>query len=450
MAEIRPFPGLRFDEGIVGDLASVMTPPYDVIDAAAQEEYYRSSPYNIIRLELGKQFPADSAQANRYSRAVACLEEWLHTGVLRIERAPAIYVYRQTFLHRGILRARTGFLAAMRLEEWHKGIVLPHEATMSGPKMDRLQLMRATAANSSPIFALYEDPTGNARALLDQIVAAQPTVSFADRSGEHQVWTVSDQGMIEALAAVPRSGPVYVADGHHRYETALYYRDEQRAAKANYHGNEAWNFVLTLLVAIDDPGLTVLPTHRLVNPQEGDTTGGELAGYFAVQPLASHGDPSSDLAQLLALLARHGERGHAFGIYGGADEGVRGLPAGGFALLGPRSEEIVSRLMPAGRAEAWRQLDVSVLHELLLRRAFGLGEADFEDEARVAYTRDEEAALLAVDAGRYRLALFLNPTPVRQVIEVARAREVMPHKSTYFHPKPLTGIVLSRLSDVLA
>lgn len=436
MAEVRPFAGLRYDPALVGDLAAVVCPPYDIIPPEAQREYYQRSPYNVIRLELALSEPSESP-GEKYRRAGRTFREWLRSGVLRPESRPAFYVYDQEFrLHDRPYRRR-GIAVALRLEEWDRGLVLPHEATHLTPKADRLALMRACAANLSPICGLYDDPRGQVAELLAAATAPAPSVALEDEQGDrHTLWVVTQPSAIGALAAALAQSVVYMADGHHRYETALAYRDEQPQFSST--GDEARGFVLMVLVAVDDPGLVVLPTHRVVRGMAPERLAGlapALARWFSsrVLPVAGSG--------LREALAEAGRERPALGLCTPAlgDTQVR--------ILELRDREAAMAAVPRERSEAWRQLDVSIAHMLLLEQVLGLRPDALEEH--VGYTRDAEEALGAVRAGQADLALLLNPTRVGQVCAVAQAGDRMPQKSTYFYPKLLTGLVIHHLAGRL-
>ena len=334
MADVRPFPAIRYAHG--EDLAAVVTPPYDVISPAAQARYYERSPHNIIRLELGRAEPGDDELNNVYTRAAATFADWRLHGVLR-QDAPALYLYEQRFSAEGKDYQRTSLLARVGLEPWEAGIILPHERTMSKPKEDRLRLMRATAANLSPLMALSDDPAGELAALLAPIRAQPPDAAFVDEVGEgHRLWALRDAALAERIAAFFRQRQLYIADGHHRYETCLAYRDEQAALrKEALAPDDALNFTLMALSAIEDPGLVVLPTHRVLRDLDAmhlsalDTI---LRQHFDVRDLgdivgASGGRPDAALAALAA-------------------ESAAGRTA--FALVGPSSVRLLV-LNAAGR-----------------------------------------------------------------------------------------------------
>ncbi|MGH2510060.1 MAG: DUF1015 family protein, partial [Ktedonobacteraceae bacterium] len=262
MADVRPLHGIRYAPKTVGELAQVVTPPFDVISAEAQERYYASNPYNVIRLELGKMTAADTTLNNRYTRAATTLAEWRLAEVLRQDAAPSYYAYRQVFRHNGQTYTRTSLLARIRLESWEQHVVLRHEFTRKKDKDDRLQLLRACSANLSPILSMYNDPQGRIRRILGEYLQ-HPEVHITDEVGEeHVLQPVTEAAQIEQIQSFFAERQLYIADGHHRYETALNYRNELLEMRHELAGEDAANFVMMALVDLDDPGMLVLPTHR--------------------------------------------------------------------------------------------------------------------------------------------------------------------------------------------
>ena len=447
MADVRPVPGIRYAPGT--DLAAVVTPPYDVISPEAQARYYERAPENIIRLELGRDEPGDDELANRYTRAATTFATWRLQGVLR-QDAPALYLYEQRFQALGGERRRLSLLARVRVEPWEAGVVLPHEHTLSKPKSDRLKLTRATAATLSPIMALYDDPRGTLAKALAKPLKGAPEVAFTDEAGEeHRLWVIRDAALIERVATFFRDQQLYIADGHHRYETALAYREELREARRELPLDDAANFTLMALSAIEDPGLLVLPTHRIVYGVAQERLAEfthDLAGLFESDPVLVDGLETLDgldIAQVTEALTR------------ASDGGARTA----LALLAPEGARIL-RLTDAGRAamderagaharasEAWRALDVAVLHELVLAHGLSIDEQAVRAGERVSYTRDPQEALDAVRSGANgaQLAFLLNPTPPAAIRDVARAGDRMPQKSTYFYPKLITGLLINPL-----
>ncbi|HST88807.1 MAG TPA: DUF1015 domain-containing protein [Ktedonobacterales bacterium] len=440
MADVRPLPGIRY--AAADQLAALVTPPYDVIAPDAQASYYARHPDNIIRLELGRDEPGDDALNNRYTRAAATFAEWRLRGVLR-QDAPALYLYEQRFTWDGREYRRLSLLARVRLEPWEAGIILPHEYTLAKPKDDRLKLLRACAANLSPLLALYDDPDHELARLLAPSLEAPAATDFTDETGErHRLWALRDESLAHAVAAFFAPRQLYMADGHHRYETALAYRDEQAASrKADLPSDDAARFTLLALSAVEDSGLLVLPTHRILrelDPAAVAALPTLLDRHFTVEPLAAPVDAP-------AALARLAEAHHA------------GETA--FIAAGLR-ETLLLRLRPAGRAamdragdendnasDAWRRLDLAVLHELVLRDALGISGAMVRAGEHISYTRDAAVALAAAhdDATGGTLALLVNATPPAAIRDVAHAGGRMPQKSTYFYPKLITGLVINPL-----
>ncbi|SHJ38779.1 Uncharacterized conserved protein, DUF1015 family [Desulfofundulus thermosubterraneus DSM 16057] len=451
MAEIKPFRGLRYASG-VGPLADLVTPPYDVIDAKAQDDYYRRHPYNIIRLEYGKVYPGDDESNNRYTRAAADFTAWREKGVLVPEESPALYLYEQEFSAGGKRLVRSGMICAVKLEPYEKGVVLPHEETLPKHKEDRLALMRACRANFSPIFGLYADEEMTVDNLLRPRAGRSPDLDFTDENGHaHRLWVITDPAVIEQVRQAMAGSRIFIADGHHRYETALAYSRERRQEEGNPAGPGPYDYVMMTLVNLYDPGLVVLPTHRLVRNVEGldvEELLGKIQEHFEIEvfPLAPGYGNFYDFIKELATRggftgdARPGagplSHRHSFGLYCGS---------GRLYLLTLRDEGALPRLMPAGHSAAWQGLDVSVLHHLILDRLLGIGGAERARESHLTYTREEAGALKAVDEGEYQLAFFLNPTLVEEVTAVAANGEKMPQKSTFFYPKLITGLVINPL-----
>ena len=435
MADVQPLRGIRYASQVVGDLAHVITPPYDVISAEAQARYYARSPYNVIRLELGLEETQDSTLDNRYTRAAKTLAEWRMQGALRQEAAPCFYLYQQTFAYGGQSYTRTSLLARVRLEPWHARVVLPHEHTLAKPKDDRLKLLRACATNLSPVMSMYEDPEGRIRGLLSDY-AEQAEVQVTDEAQEgHRLHPMNDTKQIEHIQSFFAGRQLFIADGHHRYETALAYREEVLEARHHLHVEDAVNFVLMALIDLDDPGLLVLPTHRIIaNLSQGQLeqlNGQQLTRFFTVRELAV-GDYPAETP--LTMLAQAGEETPAFVVSTATQSW----------LLSP-NEQGKARMAQSGHSDAWNGLDVAIAHTLALEELLGLSNEDLTAGTYVRYTRDAREALNAVREGQAQVALLLKPTRVRQVCEVAQADDRMPQKSTYFYPKLMTGLVMNPL-----
>lgn len=428
MADVRPFRGVRFDARRAAP-ALTIAPPYDVITPQHQQALYARDPHNIVRIEYGAQRPDDCADDNRYTRAAAALRGWIAAGVLVRDAEPAVYLYRLEFEWDGAMHVRHHYFACVRLEEWEKGVIKPHEYTLSGPRDDRLDLLRATRTQVSPLYALYRErePSGQ---LWPREGA--PLYDFEAEGQHHTLAAITDPAVIAGLLRRFRDCDVYIADGHHRYETALAYRDECRARAASWTADEPENFVLMALTDVADPGLLVLPTHRLVNPPSypGDAHAAIGRRFRIDQIDRKNGAP---LDQLKAVPASQ----TPFVVAGLAPPRVQ------MVTLVDRTG--VEALMPADQSQAWKRLDVNVLQYGILQEVFGIDPGELAGGQAVTYTQDADIASHTVDDGDARLAFLVRATPVDQVMAVADAGGRMPQKSTYFYPKLPTGLVLHTL-----
>jgi uncharacterized protein (DUF1015 family) len=446
MADVRPLPGFRY--AATDDLTAVVAPPYDVISPDAQARYYDRHPENIIRLELGRDEPGDSELDDRYTRAAVTFAEWRLRGVLR-QDPPSFYLYEQRFTVNGAAHARTSLLARVRLEPWEERVVLPHERTLSKPKDDRLKLLRACAANFSPIMALYDDPQSELARRLGQAQQGKPAAAFTDENGEdHRLWLATDALLAAHVASFFNGKQIYIADGHHRYETGLAYRDEVAALRRELLGDDAANFVLMALSAVEDPGLVVLPTHRILRDVGADRLAAldtVLGTWFEVEPLGDGGDAQLLIERLAAAgQADGGTSAFVMARSNGATL-LRLREAGRQQMHERLAEEVDEFPGVEPHSNAWSRLDVAVLHELVLRRGLGIGGEAVERGEHITYTRDAAAAVSAVRSEGADLALLLNPTPPAAVRGVALAGDRMPQKSTYFYPKLIAGLVMNPL-----
>lgn len=431
MAEVKPLRGLRYNTETIRDLASVITPPYDIITKEAQARYYARHPYNIIRLELGQEQPDDDTLDNVYTRAAATFSEWRLQGTLRQEAAPCYYLYQQTFSHAGQSYTRTSLLGRVRVEPWSARVVLPHENTLAKAREDRLRLLRACNANLSPIMSLYEDPQGRMRRLLNSYTATAE-IRIIDEDGvEHRLHPITDAQQIALIQDFFSQRQIYIADGHHRYTTALNYLDEIRAQHSNLNPDDGVNFVLMALIDVDDPGMLVLPTHRLLSglsPQMLDNLA-HLERHFHVTRLAP-----GDQQTLLNNLAEAGRQQPSLLILT-TDQ----------ALLLKLNAEGQKAMQASGHSDAWNELDVAIVQYLLLEQSLGISTDDITAGRYVSYTHNDQEAFQAVRSGGAQAVVMLNSTPLRQVCAVAQADDRMPQKSTYLYPKLITGLVVNPL-----
>lgn len=431
MPEIQAFRGIRYDLGHVGSLSDVVCPPYDVISPQLQEELYRRHPYNFIRIELNRIEPTDDEADNRYTRAGRLFRQWQAEGVLFTEADPALYVYHQEFTVSGQSFVRRGFMARMRLSRFGEGVVFPHEETMSGPKWDRYMLTAVCKANLSQIFGLYPDQQTGAQAILEEAIAGQPPLEVVDHLGVlHRMWPVTDLDVISQVSAAMGPKPVFIADGHHRYETACNWRDQVYDSGALSRNHPA-NYVLMTLIAMEDSGLVVLPTHRLF--AEGPELSAsileeKLGGYFT---LRSVGKGPQHTRTVWEELATH-PRPEALALYTRQDAT--------WTLLVPTPEGQKKMAdLAKDHGPEWQALSVAILHRLVLHL---LGVAQ-PIQTKYLHLAEEVAAEL--QTGYFPLAALVQPATIEQIRSISMAGERMPPKSTYFYPKLLSGLVINPL-----
>ena len=436
MAEIRAIRAIRYDLDVIGRevFADVVTPPYDVIDEEQQGGFYARHPRNFIRVDLNRATEGDEPDNDRYSRARRHLFDWLAEGVLTIDDEPAVYVHYQTFRDQtGAEVTRRGFLAAIRLADYSERVVLPHERTLRGPKEDRLRLMKATECNLSPVFFLYSDPESRVDGVLARAIAESEAIRVQTADGiVHELWRVA--GLPNEVASALAGESVLIADGHHRYETALAYRDFRRAAAEEADADAPYEFALGFFINRDDPGLVVFPTHRVVHSVASfpglDAIAARLGDHpeFVVERL----DPDPEGVQ--TALTKSGEAGPSFVLLGD------GQPA-----LVRFVGDVDSSLFAPDTPPEVRALDVAVLHEALLDGMLGISRQAQEAKTNLDYIKGFEPAWNAAESSETQLVVLMNPTPVEQVDRVCRSGGVMPQKSTFFFPKILSGLVINPL-----
>jgi uncharacterized protein (DUF1015 family) len=434
MADVRPFRAIRYDLGRVGALSDVVAPPYDVIDPAQQASLYEKSPHNVIRLILNREEPGDAPGKDRYTRAAGFVRDWQASGVLRQDSARSLYVYHQEFEIDGQRHTRRGFLARVGLEPLGSGRIYAHEETLAGPKADRLKLFRATAMNLSPVFGLYPDPDNEVQSLLDRAVSRQLPLEAVDANGViSRLWPVEDQHVTSAVTGLMGPKPVFIADGHHRYETGLTYLQERRDAGAVTGEDSPARFILMMLVSMKDPGLLVLPTHRLVNGLGGitaDQLRDALAGVCVMDARAQGPNGCREIWDLVR--ADGGQNVMGFGT--SADQTWQ---LGRF-----RCQEEMARLVPE-HSENWQRLAVSILHRLVLDDRL---KGDAAKRATCQYVHEDKAVADAIGKKECDLGVLVPPVTTAHVETIAGNLEKMPPKSTYFYPKLLSGLLFNSLS----
>ncbi|MCF8063048.1 MAG: DUF1015 domain-containing protein [Deltaproteobacteria bacterium] len=442
MAEIAPFHGWTYDFDRLGAPASLLAPPYDVISPEEQESLYASSPCNVIRLILGRKKTGDSDWDNRYTRTAETLKRWVAADVLVRSPGPAFYVtsVRYDPGDGSGPKTRWGVIALVRIEDEGSPVILPHERTFSAHKDDRLRLMRATSAQLSQIFALYEDPSNDVLGCFREALGRSPDLAFDYMDGTvHRVWAVRDRSVFSAVASAMADRSLLIADGHHRYETARNYRNLMRVRHGHRPSDRSYEFTMIYLSNMADPGLTVLPSHRLIHFLGDERETGFPDGverWFEVSPLPWRLSEAPDHASAMReLIQKAGRDTVAFAHF------RRGNEKGLLLRLRPGAEQDLGEdLHPS-----LRKLDVLVLSRLIFQRSLGYSLEALDNEDRFLYESDMRSALRGVASGECEMGFFLNPTKIDHVREVASNRLVMPRKSTYFFPKVLSGLVFNRM-----
>lgn len=440
MAEVRPFHGIRFNPDKVHDLGKVICPPYDIISPAEQQAIHRNSDYNIVRLEFGLDLPGDSPANNKYTRAARGWQEWMSQDVLRKNQAPAFYLHKHRFSSRGKTWQRTGLVACVKLEPWDRKIVLPHENTGTKAKEDRLNLMRACHANISPIFALFQDAESKVAAVAQSVEKSTPLMNASPDNGEgHLLWRIAIEAQIQVIQDYFARQKLFIADGHHRYETALNYQREMKA-RAAQPVETGVDYVMMTLVEFSDPGLLILPVHRLARGLTAatiETLKRDLESTFDVKRLAVPGQTGAEKATAIAdALRRRRNIGMAIGVWG-LDKDI-------LLILRERPGSDYQQMMPAGHSYYYYQLEVSRLQHLVMDRL----EKD-NPQIEVAYTPDEAEVVQGISSGEYQVAFFIKALEPKDIKGIALAGDKVPRKSTYFHPKLPTGLVMRSLADGL-
>ena len=417
---IEPLPALCYDERRSGPLRDAIAPPYDLIGPELQDALYSRNPYNVVRLELNR-------EADPYQAAARTLKEWLRAGVLT-QTAPAIYLYTQTFQNAGRTLSRNALLARILLEEFSEGRILPHERTFPKAKEDRLRLLAATRLNVSPIFGLYPSGHADLEELIARMLARGAAISVGDDSGvDHQLRRIDSPAAIASVQKSLAETRVLIADGHHRYETALEYRRRMRAADHDPPARRPYDYVMMALVAFDDPGLVILPTHRVIRhlrPEQLAKFRSLNAQHFTVEEFDEAGAMRAKLTTLPS------------GYFGAIVRGLRPR------VMHINNYAAMNYALPYAPKQV-RELDVSILHALVFDKIFGITEDEVRKGGNIEYTIDDAAAQRAIEAGAADAAFFLNPSTVEELEAVSKTGATMPEKSTYFYPKLITGLAMN-------
>lgn len=435
MAFVKPFRGIRYNSEVVKDLSRVICPPYDVISPSGQEDYHRLDKYNYIRIEHSQELPADDESENKYTRALGTMEKWLEDAVLIQDREPALYIHNHYFTLNGSEYCRRTIISTVKVEDWSKMIIRPHEGTLPKARSDREMLLRSLNANTSPVFSMYEDAGNAIGSILDNLTTKPPQIATAGYDNDrHELWVVTEPGALQALSCLFDSRPLYIADGHHRYESALKYRREQEALLGSATGEEPFNFVMMEMVSVNDPGLIILPAHRLIRGVKWANINGLIPRLEELFDITEFHPATPDNwntveeelekpgATRLALFGLGGDRVH---------------------MLSVKDQAILNQMMPAFHSELYKSLDVSIVDHIILESLLGL--SDMTDLSRISFNHNREEVIDLVKSRQYQLAVILCTVKPETIITVADAGERMPRKSTYFHPKLPSGLVMNRL-----
>ena len=430
MVEVVPFKGLLYNQEITGPLDQVTAPPYDVISPEAQDALYEKSPHNVVRLILGKQFPEDTDGDNRYTRSANVFGEWIENNVLVQDAAPGFYVYSQDYSFDGVQRSRIGFFARVRVEDFSSGNICPHEFTLAKAKKDRAHLIKACRANFSPIFGLFSDPEGEIDRMLKKVTDTPPLGTIEDPAVTHRLWRLQDTETLAAISQAFRGKRIYIADGHHRYETALaYFKNHGDTVPDSAH-------VMMFLTNLDSEAMSIFPIHRLVrSPQPFDAEDflSKVGAYFNIEPLPE----DSDAVKLKSVLAAAAEDSVTFCAYLGNKH---------FYRMELTDKNHVLPYLKPDEPEDLKILGVAQLHFLVLRSILGIDTKDPANQQYVSYKVDVDEAISRVDAKEFDLAFFMNPTLIGQVRKLAENGVRLPQKATFFYPKLLSGLVINRFS----
>ncbi|RPF43197.1 uncharacterized protein (DUF1015 family) [Hydrogenoanaerobacterium saccharovorans] len=424
MLQVKPFRAMRFNTQKAGTISSLCCPPYDIISEEQRKAYIAANEHNIIRLELPR-------GETPYETAGATLKEWLAEGVLAQDDKAGIYLYEEEFTVKGETKRVKGFISLVKLEEFEKEIILPHEETLSKAKADRFNLMSSTYCNFSQIYSLYFDENRKVATIIERLSAGRPDVEFTAEDGiVHRLWCVYEQEEINAVAKLMEDKKAYIADGHHRYETALNFRNHLREQGVITDDSHLGNYVMMMLVNMEHEGLVVFPTHRIVKNLASFDEQAVLHAceqYFDIE--TKQGDMQAPLEE------KYNQGKKSFVLYTGKKE---------WRQLTLKDDKVMTELLPE-MSEAYKNLDVSILHTLVLERIFGIDKENMANQVNLRYTRDFDEAIEAVDGGEANCAFIINPTRVSEIAAVAEAKEKMPQKSTYFYPKLITGLVMNKL-----
>jgi len=441
MAEIIPFRGILYNPIKIDNMANVVAPPFDIISEREQLEYHESHPHNIIRLTLGNTHESDTSTNNRYTRSADCFNKWLSEHIMELDKTPAFYLTAMEFPFENREVTRYGLIALVGLEPFKKGVVLPHERTFSNIRSERLELMKACKANLSAIFSLYSDNKNQILSTLkDAIFNKTPDLDFIDyNSHKHRLWRITDKAVHRYVSEALKDKLIFIADGHHRYETALNFREWLSTNDPNFNSSHPANYVMMYLCSMEDSGLIILPAHRMFNKVHASARGtliSKAAEYFEIAVYPYKGTRSEEARDEFIAALKSNNSKNCIGVF------MKDRPELYLLTLKPG---VMERMFGDKLTEVLRNIDVTVLTRLILMELLGFDQDRLDNEKLIAYSSIAEDAIDAVAAGRHDITFILNPTKIQQVRNIAEAGLIMPRKATYFFPKVITGQVLNKL-----
>lgn len=440
MAKVIPFKGLRYNTEKFSDLDAVTAPPYDIISPDEQQELYNKDEYNVIRLDYGMIFDGDTPDNNRYTRSAAYLQKWIEENQMKFEEKPAFYIYEQIFSldNNKPTHSLKGIIGLVKIEDFSKDVVKPHEETISKAKEDRFNLMQTTKANMSQVYSLYLDEDKSVARLIETLTEREQDLTFVTPEKITQnVWIITDEEINGKFTDMFADKQLFIADGHHRYETAMNYRNSRRSEDGSLEGTKDYDYIMMMLVSMSNSGLFVFPTHRMVRGIENFDevlTVAALTEEFVISKIYfTEGDYASIIMNRLADTVDE----TLFGLYTGENY---------YYLLKLKDTKTIDSII-TDKSDVYKHLDVTVLHKLILEESFGIDEENMRNQKNLVYTRDASEAIDAVKSGEYNCAFLINATKVSEIKEIAQLNEKMPQKSTYFWPKLVTGIVINKFID---
>lgn len=435
MADIRPFHGVHYNPSLVKDMTKVICPPYDIISPQLQQELHNRSDHNFIRIEFGFESPHDNSTENKYTRAAAAMESWMKQNILVTDDKPAIYIDEHSFIHQGKACRRRSITSLVKLEDWSKMIIRPHEGTLAKAKSDRLNMLWALHANTSPIMVLYQDSQREILSLVEKQTKKKTLYTMDKIDGEsHKIWAIADEDVIFKIHGALADQPLYIADGHHRYESALNYQRERRSTSANGSKEEPFDFVMMTLLDMDDPGLVILPAHRMVGGLSAaaiDDLQKRLPAFFNIR--RENIDKHNIRAQIDRLLA---------GDSGSSRLVLCGLKKDQLLSIWLRDPDSVRAMFPAFHTDIYQKLDVSIVDHVILEELLGITQDKMG--SYLNWVHDPVMAVEKVQANEYQLGIIVNPVKPDVIKAIADKGDRMPKKSTYFFPKVPAGLVSYR------